>query len=85
MQLRRLAGETEVESFESWRYPACRLRPMYLSVCAQANQARLAIGNATKIEHRMFSHIPQNCRGRPLISHEVIVDPIADTTTQAGL
>jgi hypothetical protein len=38
-----------------------------------------------KIEHRMFSHITQNWRGRPLISHEVIVNLIANTTTRAGL
>lgn len=38
-----------------------------------------------KIEHRLFSHISMNWRGRPLISHEVIVSTIAATTTQAGL
>ena len=38
-----------------------------------------------KIEHRMFSHITRNWRGRPLVSHEVIVQLIANTTTQAGL
>jgi Rhodopirellula transposase DDE domain len=38
-----------------------------------------------KIEHRMFSHITQNWRGRPLISHEVIVNLIANTTTRTGL
>ena len=38
-----------------------------------------------KIEHRMFSHITQNWRGRPLVSHEVIVNLIANTTTRAGL
>jgi hypothetical protein len=38
-----------------------------------------------KIEHRMFSHISMNWRGRPLISHEVIVDLIGSTTTQSGL
>jgi hypothetical protein len=38
-----------------------------------------------KIEHRMFSHITQNWRGRPLVSHEVIVNLIAHTTTSAGL
>jgi transposase len=38
-----------------------------------------------KIEHRMFSHITQNWRGRPLISHEVIIKLIANTTTRAGL
>ncbi len=38
-----------------------------------------------KIEHRMFCHITQNWRGRPLVSHEVIVNLIANTTTRAGL
>lgn len=38
-----------------------------------------------KIEHRMFCHITQNWRGRPLISHEVIVNLIANTATQQGL
>lgn len=38
-----------------------------------------------KIEHRMFSHITKNWRGRPLTSHEVIVNLIANTTTQTGL
>jgi hypothetical protein len=38
-----------------------------------------------KIEHRMFSHISMNWRGRPLISHEVMVNLIANTTTQQGL
>lgn len=38
-----------------------------------------------KIEHRMFCHISMNWRGRPLISHEVIVNLIANTTTNTGL
>ena len=38
-----------------------------------------------KIEHRMFSYISMNWRGKPLISHEVIVNLIASTTTRAGL
>jgi DDE family transposase len=38
-----------------------------------------------KIEHRLFSHISLNWRGRPLISHEVIVALIGATTTQNGL
>lgn len=37
------------------------------------------------IEHRLFSHITQNWRGRPLISHEVVVNLIENTTTRAGL
>ncbi len=38
-----------------------------------------------KIEHRMFCHITQNWRGRPQISHEVIINLIANTRTQQGL
>jgi hypothetical protein len=38
-----------------------------------------------KIEHRLFSHITMNWRGRPLTSHEVVVNSIAATTTRTGL
>jgi hypothetical protein len=38
-----------------------------------------------KIEHRMFCQITQNWRGRPLLSHEVIINLIANTTTEQGL
>jgi hypothetical protein len=38
-----------------------------------------------KIEHRMFCHITQNWRGRPLVSHEVIIQLIANTRTKVGL
>jgi len=38
-----------------------------------------------KIEHRLFSHISMNWRGRPLTSHETIVNSIAATTTRTGL
>ncbi len=38
-----------------------------------------------KIEHRLFSHITMNWRGRPLTSHEVVVRTIAATTTRTGL
>ena len=38
-----------------------------------------------KIEHRLFSAISQNWRGKPLVSHEVIVKLIAATTTKTGL
>jgi transposase len=37
-----------------------------------------------KIEHRLFSHITHNWRGRPLTSHEVVVQTIAATTTRTG-
>lgn len=38
-----------------------------------------------KIEHRLFSHISMNWRGKPLVSHEVIVNLIAATRTRKGL
>jgi hypothetical protein len=38
-----------------------------------------------KIEHRMFSHITQNRRGKPLTSYEVIVNLIGSTVTSKGL
>jgi hypothetical protein len=38
-----------------------------------------------KIEHRLFSFISQNWRGKPLVSHQAIVNLIAATTTRTGL
>ena len=38
-----------------------------------------------KIEHRMFSHITQNWRGRPLVCREVVVNLIGAVTTKQGL
>lgn len=38
-----------------------------------------------KIEHRMFSSISMNWRGRPLVSHEVVVSLITATTNKSGL
>lgn len=38
-----------------------------------------------KIEHRLFSFITMNWRGQPLVSHEVMLNLIANTKTKAGL
>jgi Rhodopirellula transposase DDE domain len=38
-----------------------------------------------KIEHRMFCHITENWRGRPLVSHAVVVNLIGSTCTRTGL
>ena len=38
-----------------------------------------------KIEHRMFCHITQTWRGKPLVSRETVVELIASTTTRTGL
>jgi hypothetical protein len=38
-----------------------------------------------KVEHRLFSHISMNWRGRPLLSHQTVVSLIAATKTRSGL
>ena len=38
-----------------------------------------------KIEHRLFSHITMNWRGRPLVSHDVVVNLIGATKTASGM
>ena len=38
-----------------------------------------------KIEHRLFAFITMNWRGKPLVSHQVIVQLIGSTTTDTGL
>jgi len=38
-----------------------------------------------KIEHRMFSYISKNFRGKPLLTQETVVNLIANTTTKTGL
>jgi hypothetical protein len=38
-----------------------------------------------KVEHRLFAAISSNWRGQPLVSHEVMVNLIAGTTTRTGL
>jgi len=38
-----------------------------------------------KIEHRLFSYITQNWRGKPLLTHATVVNLISNTRTKAGL
>ncbi|MGH8964523.1 MAG: ISAzo13 family transposase, partial [Actinomycetes bacterium] len=71
-----------------------RTRAWKTELAALAAQTGLAItvchfppgtSKWNKIEHRLFCHITMNWRGRPLTSHEVIVNSIAATTTRTGL
>jgi transposase len=69
-----------------------RLWKIELQKLADETGLRIAVSHLppgtskwNKIEHRLFSFISQNWRGKPLISHEVIVNLIAATTTRAGL
>ena len=54
-----------------WRSPSATSRP--------------APRKWNKIEHRLFCHITRTWRARPLTSHEVIIDTIGASTTDAGL
>jgi hypothetical protein len=71
-----------------------RSRTWKTQLAALAEQIGLAItvchfppgtSKWNKIEHRLFSHITHNWAGRPLTSHEVVVQSIAATTTRTGL
>ncbi len=71
-----------------------RTRAWKTELAALAAEAGLAVtvchfppgtSKWNKIEHRLFAHITTNWRGRPLTSHQVIVNSIAATTTRTGL
>jgi len=71
-----------------------RLRLWKVELQKLANEARLELhvshfppgtSKWNKIEHRMFCHITQNWRGRPLLSRQVVVNLIGHTTTGEGL
>jgi hypothetical protein len=67
-----------------WKWALQRLADDFgltLSVC------HLPPGTSkwNKIEHRLFSFISQNWRGKPLVSHQAVVNLIAATTTRTGL
>ena len=73
---------------------ASRNRLWKLELQRLADELRLAISVChfppgtskwNKIEHRMFCHITENWRGRPLVSREAVVNLIGNTTTKGGL
>ena len=70
----------------------CRLWKVALQELADATGLTLHVSHFppgtskwNKIEHRLFCHVTQNWRGRPLVSHDLIVKLIGSTTTSAGL
>ncbi len=70
----------------------CRLWKLELQGLADEIGLRISVchfppgtSKWTKIEHRMFCHITENWRGRPLVSREVVVNLIGHTTTKQGL
>ena len=71
-----------------------RVRLWKVALQALANETALTVrvchfppgtSKWNKIEHRMFSFISLNWRGKPLVSHEVVVNLIGNTRTAAGL
>jgi transposase len=73
---------------------SCRYRLWKAELADFAAQTGLAVtvchfppgtSKWNKIEHRLFSHITMNWRGRPLTSHDVVVNTIAATRTRTGL
>ena len=70
----------------------CRLWKVELQRLADEIGLRISVCHCppgtskwNKIEHRMFCHITENWRGRPLVSREVVVNLIGHTTTKTGL
>jgi hypothetical protein len=70
----------------------CRLWKMELQRLASETGLRISVchfppgtSKWNKIEHRMFCHITENWRGRPLVSREVVVNLIGNTKTEMGL
>ncbi len=70
----------------------CRLWKVELQEFADETGLRISVchfppgtSKWNKIEHRMFCHITENWRGRPLVSREVVVNLIGHTTTKTGL
>jgi DDE family transposase len=70
----------------------CRLWKVELQRLADETGLRISVchfppgtSKWNKIEHRMFCHITENWRGRPLVSRAVVVNLIGHTTTTTGL
>jgi hypothetical protein len=74
------------------RPSACRASRVELQRFADASGLDVSVchfppgtSKWNKIEHRLFSQITANWRGRPLVTREAVVELIQATTTRAGL
>ncbi len=67
-----------------WKFELQRLADE-IGIPIRVGQLPPGTSKWNKIEHRLFSYISINWRGKPLVSHEVIVSLIANTRTQTGL
>jgi hypothetical protein len=78
------AGGSNGSRLRLWKVELARLA---VELGMQISVSHLPPGTSkwNRIEHRLFSQISMNWRGRPLTSHEVIVETITATTTRTGL
>ena len=95
MGQRRFPQSQRVADYRRWRRQQQPSRAAVESLPARVGRrdgieiVRLSLSPGTskwnKIEHRLFCFITQNWRGKPLVSHQTIVNLIASTTTRTGL
>jgi hypothetical protein len=86
---RRLLATADAGGSNGYRRPLGRLE---LQKLADETGLEIAVSHFppgtskwNKVEHRLFSAISANWRGRPLVFHEIIVELIGATTTHTGL
>ena len=65
----------------------CELQKLAIELAMPITVCHLPPGTSkwNKIEHRLFSHVSMNWLGRPLVTHEVMVNLIRATSTRSGL
>lgn len=89
---KELIGDLRAPDGGGSNSPRSRLCKVSLQGLADELGLRLHVGHFppesskwNRLEHRPFSFITQNWRGRPLVSHQAVVSPMAQTTTKTGL
>ena len=78
------AGGSNGYRCRAWKMELQRLADD-LGLCIHVSHFPPGTSKWNKIEHRLFCHITENWRGRPLRTFETIVELIGHTTTSAGL
>ena len=68
-----------------WKRRSCSSWPTSSALTVQVCHFPPGTSKWNKIEHRMFCHITNNWRGRPLLSRQIVVNLIGSVTTEQGL
>jgi Rhodopirellula transposase DDE domain len=91
---RKAYPQARLDPCGCWRQNGSRLRAWKVHLQGLADRLGIAItvchnppgtSKWNKVEHRLFSFIRMNWRGRPLLSYEAVVNLIGATTTKSGL